>query len=1525
LKTNHKFVALLAGTGLFVAVAVSAAFLAYRQIGEAAESRQHSHFLINSAGDLMSLLKDAETGQRGYLLTGDESYLEPYLAVRDGLKQHLAELRRQTLIPAAQQHLDAMAPLIDAKLVELAQTIESRRKHDMAAVLARLSNGHGKQLMDSIRAEMSLYIQLEDGIQTQHEAEFQSDMQRMLAAIVFTSLLVLLLALAFAYFIYRETRQRLQNLVHAETRHLLKVQEEMNKQLQQANDTLQISEDKLAVTLYSIGDAVLVTDVEARVQILNPLAELLTGWTQAQAIGHPVDEVFHIINQETRQRSAIPVMATLAHGTIQGLANHTVLIARDGSESAIADSCAPIRGSDGKVAGAVLVFRDVTREYAAQQTLRDNASLIQTILNTVPDGIITINEHGVVQTANPAAELIFGYTAAETFGKNLNMLMPEPYHSQHDGYLAHYLATGEARIIGIGREVSGRRKDGSVFPMDLAVNEMRLDGQRYFVGIVRDISTRRNAEDELLKAGALQSAIFNSANFSSIATDAKGVIQIFNVGAERMLGYTAAEVMNKITPADISDPQEVIARAETLSAELGTPIAPGFEALVFKAKRDIEDIYELTYIRKDGTRFPAVVSVTALRDAQDAIIGYLLIGTDNTARKQIEADQKQLAQRLRDHQFYTRSLFESNIDAIMTTDPSGIITDVNKQMETLTDCTRDELIGAPFKDYFTDPDRAEEGIKQVLSEKKVTNYELTARARDGKETVVSYNATTFYDRDRKLQGVFAAARDITERKLLDQVLQEKNVELESARSVAEKANLAKSDFLSNMSHEIRTPMNAIIGMSYLAMKTDLTPRQRDYIKKIKGSGQHLLGIINDILDLSKIEAGKLAVERTEFELESVLDNVANLIAEKSSTKGLELVFDIDKNVPQYLIGDPLRLGQILINYSNNAVKFTERGEIDIIIRLKEQTDKDVLIYCAVRDTGIGLTPEHIGRLFQSFSQADTSTTRKFGGTGLGLVISKQLAELMGGEVGVESVPGKGSTFWFTARLDKGVGQQRKMALSGDLQGKRVLVVDDNEYARQVLGELLSGMSFKVDQAESGQAAIDAVAQAETRGMPYEIVFIDWLMPVMDGVETAKRLGELPLERIPHLMMVTAYGREEVIRGAENAGIEDVLIKPVSASVLFDGVVRMLGDVVNIPRRAGDVPTDTVEQLATIKGARILLVEDNDLNQEVATELLHDAGFLVDLAGNGQIALEKIRSTHYDIVLMDMQMPVMDGVTATQEIRKDVRFKDLPVVAMTANAMQGDRDRCMAAGMNDHVAKPIEPEDLWKALLKWIKPRHFPASATGLKQPVAQEVDLPSGIEGLDIANGLRRVLGKKALYLWMLRKFVTGQESTTVEIFDALESKDWDTAERLAHTLKGVSGNIGASGLQLLAEKLEAAIRERQPRKVIDARLGELRKPLTKFITQLEKSLPEEQHNLPVKVDPMRLRAVCDQLLALLAADDAAAGDLLDANSELLNAAFPEQFHKIDDSIRSLDFETAIAALNAASIGSGAAAIEATT
>src|SRR4051794_32582023 len=439
------------------------------------------------------------------------------------------------------------------------------------------------------------------------------------------------------------------------------------------------------------------------------------------------------------------------------------------------------------------------------------------------------------------------------------------------------------------------------------------------VGTLELVDEARRKE-ALREARALQTAIFNSVNFSSIATDAKGVIQIFNVGAERMLGYTAAEVVNEITPADISDPQEVIARAQALSVELGTPITPGFEALVFKASRGIEDIYELNYIRKDGSRFPAMVSVTALRDAQDAIIGYLLIGTDNTARKQVEEERMKLDQRLRDQHFYTRSLIESNIDALMTTDPRGIITDVNKQTEALTGCTRDELIGAPFKNYFTDSARAQAGINRVLAEGKVTNYELTARARDGQLTVVSYNATTFHDRDRRLQGVFAAARDVTELKRIEHALQQKNAELEDASRM-------KSEFLANMSHELRTPLNAIIGFSEVlgdGLVGSLTDQQRGFVGDIFRAGKHLLLLINDILDLSKVEAGKMMLDLESVQVSTLLVNSLSIIKGQANSRQVKLEMLVPEDIGA-VQADARKVKQIVYNLLSNAVKFSRDG------------------------------------------------------------------------------------------------------------------------------------------------------------------------------------------------------------------------------------------------------------------------------------------------------------------------------------------------------------------------------------------------------------------------------------------------------------------------------------------------------------------------------------------------------------------------------------------------------------------------
>jgi PAS domain S-box-containing protein len=546
-------------------------------------------------------------------------------------------------------------------------------------------------------------------------------------------------------------------------------------------------------------------------------------------------------------------------------------------------------------------------------------------------------------------------------------------------------------------ELTYFRKDGSRFPAVVSVTALR-DAQDAIIGyllIGTDNTARKQAEAALLKAGALQSAIFNSANFSSIATDAKGVIQIFNVGAERMLGYTAAEVMNKITPADISDPQEVIARAKALSVELGTPITPGFEALVFKASRGIEDIYELTYFRKDGSRFPAVVSVTALRDAQDAIIGYLLIGTDNTARKLVEEERKKLDQRLRDQQFYTRSLIESNIDALMATDPLGIITDVNKQMEALTGCTRDELIGAPFKSYFTDPERAEAGIKLVLSEKKVTDYELTACARDGKKTEVSYNVTTFYDRDRRLQGVFATARDVTERKRFEQSLQE--------------ANRMKSEFLANMSHELRTPLNGIIGFTEFLIDEKpgpLKPKQKEYLGDVLNSARHLLQLINDVLDLAKVEAGKMELHPETFPVHKAVEEVAAVIKGIAQKKHIAVGIEIGAGLDAVTL-DQHKFKQVLYNLLSNAVKFSDDGG-QVAVRAQRLDRRQIEVQ--VRDTGIGIKAEDINRLFTEFEQLDSGTARRFEGTGLGLALTKKIIEFQGGRISVESELGKGSVF-----------------------------------------------------------------------------------------------------------------------------------------------------------------------------------------------------------------------------------------------------------------------------------------------------------------------------------------------------------------------------------------------------------------------------------------------------------------------------------------------------------------------------------
>jgi two-component system sensor histidine kinase/response regulator len=779
-----------------------------------------------------------------------------------------------------------------------------------------------------------------------------------------------------------------------------------------------------------------------------------------------------------------------------------------------------------------------------------------------------------------------------------------------------------------------------------------------------------------------------------------------------------------------------------------------------------------------------------------------------------------------------------------------------------------------------------------------STYESEGRVRypDGRWVVFDTLRTIFRDDRGVPLGLVGVSRDITVRK-------EAEAAMAGAKELAEEAARLKSDFLANMSHEIRTPMNAIIGMAHLAQKTELQPRQRGYVDKIQQAGQHLLGVINDILDFSKIEAGKLGIEHIDFNLQQVLENVANLIGDKVAGKNLELVFNLDPKLPLQLVGDPLRIGQILINYANNAVKFTERGEIELLIRAEQQDAGQVQVYFAVRDTGIGISHDQLERLFESFQQADSSTTRKYGGTGLGLAICKRLAEAMGGRVGVQSQAGRGSLFW--CRLPLGISSETQHVLQPQpsLRGRRVLVVDDNDSARRVLHDMLVSMSFRVETAVSGGAALRQVQLAD-HGRPFDLVLLDWHMPEMDGIETARQLLGLPLQAQPRMLMVTAHGREEVLHEARQVGVEDVLLKPLNPSVLLDAVVNTLANHDSkVP--ISEVPV-TDSGLPNLAGKRVLLVEDNELNREVACGLLEESGLQIEQAEDGAQAVAILLAKgegYFDLVLMDMQMPVLDGLAATRRIRAEPQFAQLPIVAMTANAMPADRERCLEAGMDDHLGKPLDPDQLWRTLARWLRVAppggHEPAS------PAPPAWELP----GVDLASGLRRVLGKPELYQRLLLKFAASQKDFTAHLHLALNQGEGEAAERLAHSLKGLAGNLGAVDLQTQVALLENALKDSQASDELEPLIKDVNQSLSSLVQAIEQLWPATLSEAPVAVDPEQLTAVCRQLAGLFAHDDPRAGKVFEAKAGLLRSAFDGDYAPLAEAVRCYDFEQALTLL----------------
>jgi len=1086
-------------------------------------------------------------------------------------------------------------------------------------------------------------------------------------------------------------------------------------------------ERRADLVLEAVTQGILGIDNEGTVTFVNQSAATMLGYEVDDLTGSRMQALTtHSDSEQHEYYVDCPLNMTIKDGHARTACDEIVWN-RNGGSFPVEYSVVPI-WQQGILTGAVLTFQDITERKTQEALLMAREKQFRTLLESAPDPMVIVDRQGIIAIVNRRTEAVFEYGRADMIGKSLELLIPTRFQAEQVGDLNAYLQDPYGYVLDgqEGRELIAVAKSGRSFPVEVSLAPIETESGLLIASSFRDISERQHAKEILDKERRQLQMILDSSPVGVVFSNKEGIFKFTNPKFMEMFDATEGDC----APNLYVHPEDRNTIFEKLAA---TGRIDNYELQMYGRNKELRDM---------------LISYRPLEyEGEEGVLAWAI---DITERKKAENEVRRI-------NFMSDSaldLTRAGYWHIDYSEPDYFISS-ERAVAIFGEEQKPNHRYHLMKEWYSrivevDAEFAASAYAQYIAtiEGTAPRYDATypyKRPCDGLIAWIHAIGNIVRDGQGRAVYMYGVAQDVTEQKAAEEAVL-------NAKEIAEEATRAKSDFLANMSHEIRTPMNAIIGMSYLALQTDLDRRQRNYIEKVNRSAEALLGIINDILDFSKIEAGKLSIESVDFRLEDVFDNLANLVGIRAEEKGLELMFNLPSNLPTALVGDPLRLGQVLVNLGNNAVKFTERGEIVISADVLAQDNERVKLQFSIRDTGIGMSREQQAKLFRSFSQADSSTTRKFGGTGLGLAICKKLTRLMGGEIWGESAEGVGSTFYFTVEFNKQSSETLKQyVVKSELNGLRVLVVDDNRSAREILTSMLRTMGFRVDQAESGELALKKIKQVDNED-PYQLVLMDWQMSGKDGIETARAIKQSGrIKELPTVVMVTAYGREEARQLAEGADIKGFITKPIMPSTLLDTIMRALGR--EQIHESDDFDQVHVENndIASLKGARILLVEDNEINLEVAVELLRANGLIVEMARDGKQALALLEKSEFDGVLMDCQMPVMDGYEATKQIRKQEKYKDLPVLAMTANVMAGDREKVIEVGMNDHIAKPIDVDEIFHIMAKWISPssNYVPSSELSTEDQV--------GILGLDGYSQALQVLEKLEC---QLRRYDTAAQET---------------------------------------------------------------------------------------------------------------------------------------------------------------------